>query len=170
MRRVGEILIGLSVAFAVGGGLFLSIMMNERGLEGISSLAALLFIIVTAFAALGIYFYVRGERSSGVGDLPRTETELARRLSEALGNGDRITFQALADALDTDAEAVTRLLSELARLEVLPAAIDWKGRIIHPKNRGYLLHQRVCLNCGAPLTPDSKAAVCAACGTVHYDV
>ena len=170
MRRVGEILIGLSVAAAVGGGLLLSIWMNERGLQGVSSLAALLFIVVTAFAALGIYFYVRSERSVGASELPRTETELARRLSEALGNKDRVTFQALADALDTDAEAVTRLLSELARLQVLPAAIDWKGRIIYPKNRGYLLDQRVCLNCGAPLTPDPKGAVCSACQTIHYDV
>ena len=170
MRRIGEILIGLSVATAVGGGLLLSIRMNDHGLAGISSLAALLFIVVTAFAALGIYFYARSERSTSVSELPRTETELARRLSEALGNRDRVTFQALADALDTEPEAVARLLSELARIEVLPAAINWDAKVIYPKNRGYLLRQRVCLNCGAPLTPDPKAAVCAACRTSHYDV
>jgi hypothetical protein len=170
MRRVGEILIGLSVATAVGGGLLLSIRMNERGLEGVSSLAALLFIVVTAFAALGIYFYTRGERSLSASELPRTETELARRLSDALGHGDRVTFRALADALDTDAEAIARLLSELARLEVLPAAIDWKSEVIYPKNRGYLQSLHTCLNCGAPLKPDPKAAICPACQTIHYDV
>ena len=170
MRRVGEILIGLSVATAVGGGLLLSIWMNERGLSGVSSLAAMLFIVVTAFAALGIYFYVRGERSTNAAELPRTETELARRLSDALGGGDKITFSALADVLDTDAEAVARLLSELTRLQVLPAAIDWEREIIYPKNRGYLMNQRTCLNCGAPLVPDPKAAVCSACRTIHYDV
>jgi hypothetical protein len=170
MRRVGEILIGLSVATAVGGGLLLSMRMNAVGLEGVTSLAALLFIVVTAFATLGIYFYVRSEKSTVESDLPRTETELARRLSEALGKGDRVTFQALAGALDTRSESVARLLTELARLEVLPAAIDWKNEVIYPRNRGYLMGQRTCLNCGASLTPDRKAAVCPACQTVHYDV
>jgi rubrerythrin len=170
MRRIGEILIGLSVAIAVGGGLLLSIRMNEYGLAGISSLAALLFIVVTVFAALGIYFYVRGERSTTESEWPRTETELARRLSDALGEGDRVTFQALADALDTDPEAVARLLSELARIEVLPAAVNWEAKVIYPKNRGYLLRQWTCLNCGTPLQPDPKAAVCTACRTIHYDV
>jgi hypothetical protein len=170
MRRIGQILIGLSVASAVGGGLLLAVRMNERGLQGAGSLGALLFVAVTGLAAVGIYLYVRGDPSGRADELPRTETELARRLSDALGNGDRVSFQALADALDTDAEAVARLLSELTRLEVLPAAIDWKGQIIYPKNRGYLLGQRVCLNCGAPLVPDPKAAVCSACQTIHYDV
>lgn len=170
MRKIGQILIGLSVALAVGGGLFLAVQMNERGLQGAGSLGAFLFLVVTALAAGGIYLYVRGDRFSGEDETPRTETELARRLSDALGSRDQVTFQALADALDTDSEAVSRLLSELARLEVLPAAIDWKGEVIYPKNRGYLLGQRSCLKCGAPLTPDPKAAVCAACGTIHYDV
>lgn len=170
MRRVGQVLIGLSVAAAVGGGLFLSVQMKARGLEGVTSLAALLFIIVTAFAALGVYFYVRGEQSADEGDLPRTETELARRLSEALGHEDRITFEALADALDTDTEAVARLLTELAHLEVLPAAINWNQKMIYPRNRGYLHSQSSCLNCGALLTPDGKSALCPACGTFHYDV
>lgn len=170
MRRGGEILIGLSLAMAVGGGLLLSMRINAVGLEGVTSLAALLFIVVTGFAALGIYFYVRSEKAAVARDMPRTETELARRLSEALGNGDRVTFSALADALETKPEAVARLLSELARLEVLPAAIDWKNEVIYPKNRGYLQGQRNCLNCGAPLTPDGRSVACSACQTVHYDV
>jgi hypothetical protein len=170
MRRIGQILIGLSVAAAVGGGLFLAVRMNERGLQDAGTLGALLFVVVTGLAAFGIYVYVRGDPSGIDDEMPRTETELARRLSDALGNGDRVSFQALADALDTDSEAVARLLSELTRLEVLPAAIDWKGEIIYPKNRGYLLNQRVCLNCSAPLTPDPKLAACSACQTIHYDV
>lgn len=170
MRRVGQILIGLSVAAAVGGGLFLAVQMNERGLQQAGALAAILFVVITGLAAVGIYFYVRSDAYGRDDDRSRTDTDLARRLADALGSSDRVAFQALADALDTDSEAVARLLGELARLGVLPAAVDWEGRVIYPKNRGYLLHQQACLNCGAPLTPDAKAAVCPACQTVHYDV
>lgn len=169
MRRIGQILIGLSVAAAVGGGLFLAVQMNERGPQAAGSLGMLLFLGVTTLAAVGIYLYVRDDPSDMNGQ-PRTDTELARRLSEALGGGDHVEFQALADALDTDTEAVARLLRELARLEVLPAAIDWEREIVYPKNRGYLAGQRDCLNCGAPLVRDSKAAVCSTCQTIHYDV
>lgn len=169
MRRTGQILIGLAVAGAVAGGLLLAVQMNARGMAGSSSLAVTLFTAVTALAAVGIYLYVRGDRrESGSG--ARTETELARRISEALGKSDRITFQALADALDTDSEAVARLLSELTRLEVLPAAVSWQGATIYPKNRGYLASQRTCLHCGESLVGQGKSVACPACRTVHYDV
>ncbi len=171
MRRVGQVLIGLAVGGAVVGGVNLAALMGRANgdLSTGGPLAAALFTVITAVAALGIYFYVRSERVDDAPG-PRTETELARRISEALGKSDRVTFVALADALDTDAEAVARLLSELARLEVLPAAVSWQGSTIYPKNRGYLAQQRTCLHCGAALVPEPKSAICPVCGTVHYDV
>lgn len=169
MRRFGQILIGMALAGAVVGGLNIAARVGRAGgdLSAVGSLAAGLFLVITAAAAAGIYLYVRGEPADRS---PRTETELARRLSEALGRGDRLTFGALADALDTDAEAVGRLLSELARLGVLPAAIHWQSETIYPKNRGYLAALDACLHCGAPLAATGKPAVCTVCGTEHYDV
>ncbi len=169
MRRIGQILIGLSVAGAVIGGLSLSTGVAQSGgdLGNIAPTAALWLFGVTGLAAAGIFFYQREPHENRAA---RSETELQRRISDALGVSDQLSFSRLADALDTDAQAVARLVSELTRLEVLPAAVAWDSAIIYPKNRGYLAHQTVCLHCGEPISPHPKSTTCLVCRTVHYDV
>lgn len=169
MRKIGQILIGLSVAGAVLGGLSLSSAVAQSGgdLGTVAPTAVLWFFGITGLAAAGILAYQRDPQENRGA---RSETELQRRISDALGGSDRITFLKLADALDTDSQAVARLVSELTRLEVLPAAVAWDSAIIYPKNRGYLAHQTVCMHCGEPITPHPKSTTCPLCRTVHYDV
>lgn len=169
MRKVGQILIGLAIAAAVVGGLALSSQVSraDGDLAAVAPLAAVLLVVVTAIAAAGVYVYVKSEPAESAS----SETELQRKLADALGSGDRLSFQALANVLGTDPQAVARLLSELARLEVLPAAVSWDSAIIYPRNRGYLASQTTCLHCESPLSPpQGRAATCAVCRTVHYDV
>jgi len=169
MKRAGQVVLGLSLVAAVLGGIDLSrsVASAEQNLAAIAPFAGVWLIAVTALAGVGIFLYQRGDLEAAP---VRSETELQRRLADALGGGNRVTFQVLAEALDTDAQAVARLISELTRLEVMPAAVNWDSGIIYPRNRGYLATLRVCLHCGEALIPEPKSVTCGVCRTVHYDV
>ncbi|GIK29103.1 MAG: hypothetical protein BroJett007_22410 [Chloroflexota bacterium] len=153
---------------AIAGGLYLaSEVSRTQSFDAMFPLALVLFGVVTAVTAGGIYLYARGEQRDSA---HISETSTQRRLVDALGGNVSVTFTKLAEQLDVPTAEIGAQLHGLTAIDVLPAAINWEAGIIYPKPGGYLVETAACLHCGQPLPDGEIPHVCPVCRTEHYDV
>lgn len=168
MQTAGKLLLGFSLIAAIAGGLYLaSEVSRTQSFDAMFPLALVLFGVVTAVTAGGIYLYARGEQRDSA---HISETSIQRRLVDALGGNVSVTFTKLAEQLDVPTAEIGAQLHGLTAIDVLPAAINWEAGIIYPKPGGYLVETAACLHCGQPLPDGEIPHVCPVCRTEHYDV
>ncbi|MCC6566807.1 MAG: zinc ribbon domain-containing protein [Chloroflexi bacterium] len=168
MQTAGKLLLGFSLIAAIAGGLYLaSEVSRTQSFDAMFPLALVLFGVVTAVTAGGIYLYARGEQRDSA---HISETSTQRRLVDALGGNVSVTFTKLAEQLDVPTAEIGAQLHGLTAIDVLPAAINWEAGIIYPKPGGYLVETAACLHCGQPLPDGEIPHVCPVCRTEHYDV
>jgi len=168
MQTAGKLLLGFSLIAAIAGGLYLaSEVSRTQSFDAMFPLALVLFGVVTAVTAGGIYLYARGEQRDSA---HISETSTQRRLVDALGGNVSVTFTKLAEQLDVPTAEIGAQLHGLTAIDVLPAAINWEAGIVYPKPGGYLVETAACLHCGQPLPDGEIPHVCPVCRTEHYDV
>ncbi|MBK9122591.1 MAG: zinc ribbon domain-containing protein [Chloroflexi bacterium] len=168
MQTAGKLLLGFSLIAAIAGGLYLaSEVSRTQSFDAMFPLAFVLFGVVTAATAGGIYLFARGEQRDAA---HVSETSLQRKLVDALGLAENATFAKLAEELHVPVGEVGAQIRELTAIDVLPAAINWETGIVYPKPGGYLQETAACLHCGQPLPDGEIPHVCPVCRTEHYDV
>lgn len=168
MQTAGKLLLGSSLIAAVLGGLYLaSEVSRTQSFDTVFPLAFVLFGLVTAATAGGLYLYVRGEQRDAA---HVSETSLQRKLVDTLAGAESLSFAKLAEDLRVSTSEISTQLRGLTAIDVLPAAINWETGIIYPKPGGYLQETAACLHCGQPLPDGEIPHVCRVCHTEHYDV